>query len=179
MSTPLPSNPDVSIQAVSDRRNWRVFLHTAVVLFKLRIVALLLPVLVVLPFKPALALFLLSGAIIYVGVYTVWLKPRSLLNIVIGGAAGSAAVLSGGAAVGVCGYGRVLEPPVRYVYAVNGLVAAAPSQVGPDQRDRPGATQSSRRCSRPLPRRLPFSVCSQRWLPIKSENAWRQKYERY
>jgi protoheme IX farnesyltransferase len=33
-------------------------------------------------------------------VYTVWLKPRTLLNIVIGGAAGSAAVLSGSAAAG-------------------------------------------------------------------------------
>ena len=39
------------------------------------------------------------GAFIYVGVYTGWLKPRTLLNIVIGGAAGSAAVMSGGAAV--------------------------------------------------------------------------------
>ena len=43
---------------------------------------------------------MLLGAIIYVGVYTLWLKPRTLLNIVIGGAAGSAAVLSGSAAVG-------------------------------------------------------------------------------
>lgn len=59
----------------------------------------LAPPLLVLPFKPALAFFLLLGAIIYVGVYTLWLKPRSLLNIVIGGAAGSAAVMSGGAAV--------------------------------------------------------------------------------
>ncbi|NKQ37167.1 MAG: UbiA family prenyltransferase [Chloroflexi bacterium] len=62
-------------------------------------VLVLLPVLAVLPFNPALAFFLLIGAIIYVGVYTIWLKPRSVLNIVIGGAAGSAAVLSGGAAV--------------------------------------------------------------------------------
>jgi len=48
----------------------------------------------------ALAVFLLAGAFIYVGIYTLWLKPRSVLNVVIGGAAGSAAVLSGGAAVG-------------------------------------------------------------------------------
>jgi protoheme IX farnesyltransferase len=61
---------------------------------------ILVPSLAVLPFNPALAFFLLLGAIIYVGVYTVWLKPRSLLNIVIGGAAGSAAVLSGSAAAG-------------------------------------------------------------------------------
>lgn len=48
----------------------------------------------------ALAFFLALGAFIYVGIYTIWLKPRSVLNVVIGGAAGSAAVLSGGAAVG-------------------------------------------------------------------------------
>ena len=59
-----------------------------------------LPVLVMLPFNPALSFFLLLGAVIYVGIYTIWLKPRTLLNIVIGGAAGSAAVMAGGAAVG-------------------------------------------------------------------------------
>lgn len=47
-----------------------------------------------------LAIWLAVGAFIYVGIYTIWLKPRSVLNVVIGGAAGSAAVLSGGAAVG-------------------------------------------------------------------------------
>jgi protoheme IX farnesyltransferase len=46
-----------------------------------------------------MAFFILLGAIIYVLVYTVWLKPRTILNIVIGGAAGSCAVLTGGAAV--------------------------------------------------------------------------------
>ena len=61
---------------------------------------ILIPSLAVLPFNPALTFFLLLGAAIYVGVYTIWLKPRTLLNIVIGGAAGSAAVLSGSAAVG-------------------------------------------------------------------------------
>jgi heme o synthase len=67
------------------------------------VVALLLifvPSLAVLPTHPALTFFLLLGAFIYVGVYTIWLKPRTLLNIVIGGAAGSAAVLSGSAAAG-------------------------------------------------------------------------------
>lgn len=48
----------------------------------------------------ALAIWLAIGAFIYVGIYTLWLKPRSVLNVVIGGAAGSAAVISGGAAVG-------------------------------------------------------------------------------
>ena len=56
------------------------------------------PVLAVLPFNPALAFFLALGAFIYVVIYTIWLKPRTPLNIVIGGAAGSAAVLAGGAA---------------------------------------------------------------------------------
>ncbi len=60
---------------------------------------ILLPSLAVLPFNPALTLWLLVGAFIYVVVYTIWLKRRTVLNIVIGGAAGSAAVLSGGAAV--------------------------------------------------------------------------------
>jgi heme o synthase len=64
------------------------------------ILLILLPCLAVLPFNPALSFFLAVGAVIYVGIYTIWLKPRTLLNIVIGGAAGSAAVLSGGAAVG-------------------------------------------------------------------------------
>ena len=58
------------------------------------------PAIAVLPANPALALFLTLGAIIYIGVYTLWLKPRSPLNVVIGGTAGSCAVLSGGAAVG-------------------------------------------------------------------------------
>ena len=51
-------------------------------------------------FNLALAFWIFLGAVIYVGVYTVWLKPRTTLNIVIGGAAGSCAVISGGAAVG-------------------------------------------------------------------------------
>lgn len=51
-------------------------------------------------FNPALAFFNALGAAIYVGIYTLWLKPRSVVNIVIGGAAGSCAVLSGGAAAG-------------------------------------------------------------------------------
>lgn len=49
----------------------------------------------------ALAFWILLGAIIYTGIYTIWLKPRTSLNIVIGGAAGSCAVMSGGAALGV------------------------------------------------------------------------------
>lgn len=61
---------------------------------------ILVPSLAVLPFNRPLTFFLLLGAFIYVAIYTIWLKPRTLLNIVIGGAAGSAAVLSGSAAAG-------------------------------------------------------------------------------
>lgn len=61
---------------------------------------ILIPSFLVLPSNPAMTFFLLLGAFIYVGIYTIWLKPRTLLNIVIGGAAGSAAVLTGSAAAG-------------------------------------------------------------------------------
>lgn len=40
-----------------------------------------------------------AGAFTYVAVYTLWLKRRSVLGVVIGGATGSAAVLGGWAAV--------------------------------------------------------------------------------
>lgn len=49
--------------------------------------------------NPVSALFVFLGAFFYAVVYTVWLKRRSWLNIVIGGLAGSFAVLAGGAAV--------------------------------------------------------------------------------
>ncbi len=42
--------------------------------------------------------YILSGAVVYVVVYTMWLKRRTSYNIIIGGAAGSFAVLSGYAA---------------------------------------------------------------------------------
>jgi protoheme IX farnesyltransferase len=60
----------------------------------------LVPPLLIARFNPALAFFLLAGAFVYVVLYTILLKPRTLLNIVIGGAAGSMSVLSGGAAAG-------------------------------------------------------------------------------
>ena len=46
------------------------------------------------------ALYVFLGAFTYGVVYTVWLKRRTWLNIVIGGLAGSFAVLAGSAAVG-------------------------------------------------------------------------------
>ncbi|HSG15654.1 MAG TPA: heme o synthase [Anaerolineae bacterium] len=60
----------------------------------------LIPPLLIVRFNPALAFFLFAGAFVYVVLYTIVLKPRTLLNIVIGGAAGSMAVMSGGAAAG-------------------------------------------------------------------------------
>lgn len=45
------------------------------------------------------AVYVFAGAFTYGIVYTVWLKRRTWLNIVIGGAAGSFAVLAGAAAV--------------------------------------------------------------------------------
>lgn len=46
----------------------------------------------------AAAVYVFLGAFFYAVVYTVWLKRRSALNIVVGGLAGSFAVLAGGAA---------------------------------------------------------------------------------
>ena len=64
------------------------------------VVLVTLAVMIALPFSAPLAFFLAAGAVIYIWVYTLWLKPRTWLNIIIGGAAGSCAVLSGGAAAG-------------------------------------------------------------------------------
>lgn len=43
------------------------------------------------------SIHLFAGAFVYVVLYTIWLKRRSWLNIIIGGLAGSFAVLAGGA----------------------------------------------------------------------------------
>lgn len=51
-------------------------------------------------FNPVCGLFVLAGALTYALVYTVWLKRRTDWNIVVGGAAGSFAVLAGAAAAG-------------------------------------------------------------------------------
>ena len=49
--------------------------------------------------NPAAALYTFLGAFVYGVVYTVWLKRRTAMNIVVGGLAGSFAVLAGAAAV--------------------------------------------------------------------------------
>ena len=49
--------------------------------------------------NPLSAAFVFLGAFFYAVVYTVWLKRRSWMNIIVGGLAGSFAVLAGAAAV--------------------------------------------------------------------------------
>jgi len=49
--------------------------------------------------NPACALYTFLGAFFYAVVYTVWLKRRTWMNIVVGGLAGSFAVLAGAASI--------------------------------------------------------------------------------
>ncbi|MFC1685349.1 UbiA family prenyltransferase, partial [Pseudomonadota bacterium] len=53
------------------------------------------------------ALHIFLGAFFYAIVYTVWLKRRTWMNIVIGGASGSFAVLAGAAVIDPTGLGPV------------------------------------------------------------------------
>lgn len=64
-------------------------------------------------FNWAVALHLFLGAFVYGIVYTVWLKRRTWLNIVIGGAAGSFAIMAGAAAVDP---GQWMLPTVMAVF---------------------------------------------------------------
>lgn len=50
-------------------------------------------------FNWVVALHLFLGGFVYVAIYTIWLKRRHWTNIILGGAAGSFAVLAGAAAV--------------------------------------------------------------------------------
>lgn len=61
-------------------------------------------------FNPAVAVHLFLGAFFYGVIYTLWLKQRTPMNIVIGGASGSFAVLAGAAAAdpGLSGVSLVL-----------------------------------------------------------------------
>jgi heme o synthase len=96
----LERDADARMARTADRPMVTGAIPAAAWVWVLGVVMIAAPAVAVLPANPALALFLTLGAIIYIGVYTLWLKPRSPLNVVIGGAAGSCAVLSGGAAVG-------------------------------------------------------------------------------
>jgi protoheme IX farnesyltransferase len=63
-------------------------------------------------FLPPLAtLFILLGALVYIPVYTVWLKPRTSWNIVLGGFAGSCAALAGWYAI------TTSEPLIAWILA--------------------------------------------------------------
>lgn len=53
--------------------------------------------------NPLATFFIAFGAFVYVPVYTLWLKPRTSWNIVLGGFAGSCAALAGWYAVTVSG----------------------------------------------------------------------------
>ena len=55
--------------------------------------------LALLAFNWVVALHLFLGGFVYVAIYTIWLKRRHWTNIIIGGAAGSFAILAGAAAV--------------------------------------------------------------------------------
>jgi protoheme IX farnesyltransferase len=50
-------------------------------------------------FNAAAAAYMVAGAVVYGVVYTVWLKRRTWLNIVVGGLSGSFAIMAGAAAV--------------------------------------------------------------------------------
>ena len=64
--------------------------------------------------NPAAALYTFAGAFFYGVVYTVWLKRRTAMNIVVGGIAGSFAVLAGAAAISPA---AALEPlPLAFAW---------------------------------------------------------------
>lgn len=65
----------------------------------LGVTLILLSLPVSLMINPLTTAYILAGALVYVVVYTIWLKRRSAVNIVIGGLAGSFAVLAGYAAM--------------------------------------------------------------------------------
>lgn len=69
----------------------KMVLAMAAVLFALSLAVSLLAL------NYMVALHLALGAFVYAVIYTVWLKRRSWMNIIIGGLAGSFAVLAGGA----------------------------------------------------------------------------------
>lgn len=84
MKRPMPSGSVNGSKAV---------LVISVVMFALSIALSLIAL------NKMVALHLALGAFVYAVVYTAWLKRRSWINIIIGGLAGSFAVLAGGASV--------------------------------------------------------------------------------
>ena len=87
---------------MSRTRNRPMAIGTIAVANALGLAAVMIAIalaLAVTAFNGLVALYLFMGAFIYAVVYTVWLKRRTYLNIVIGGSAGSFAVLAGAAVV--------------------------------------------------------------------------------
>jgi len=88
MKRPLPSGAVSGLKGVTPSK---AVLILSVLMFMLSICLSLLTL------NKMVALHLTLGAFVYAVVYTAWLKRRSWLNIIIGGLAGSFAVLAGGA----------------------------------------------------------------------------------
>lgn len=89
---------DRDIDAIMERTRNRPLPSKTVAPYKVFLAGIILitvSVPIALRLNYLVALFLLSGALIYVVIYTLWLKRRSPLNIVIGGLAGSCAILAG------------------------------------------------------------------------------------
>ncbi|MDA4113170.1 MAG: heme o synthase [Thaumarchaeota archaeon] len=95
MSRPLPSKSVPKANALA----------FAVTLLALGIVVALLTL------NVYATLFIALGAIVYVPVYTLWLKPRTSWNIVLGGFAGSCAALAGWYAI------TLSDPLIAWVLA--------------------------------------------------------------
>ncbi|MDH5648748.1 MAG: heme o synthase [Gammaproteobacteria bacterium] len=74
------------------------FRHSPIWLWGIMLLLLASVVMATVLFNAMVAFHVFMGAFFYAIVYTVWLKRRSSLNIVIGGLAGSFAVLAGAAA---------------------------------------------------------------------------------
>ncbi len=92
---------DMDIDRVMKRTTARPIpfgdINPSVVLFLASLLVLLSIILSFLALNFLVAVHLFLGAFVYVVVYTVWLKRRSWANIIVGGFAGSFAVLAGGA----------------------------------------------------------------------------------
>ncbi|MEK6680848.1 MAG: heme o synthase [Nitrospirota bacterium] len=92
---------DMDIDRVMKRTTARPIpfgdINPSVVLFLASLLVLLSIILSFFALNFLVAVHLFLGAFVYVVVYTVWLKRRSWANIIIGGLAGSFAVLAGGA----------------------------------------------------------------------------------
>lgn len=75
------------------------FAHNRYWLLGIGVLLLAAVLLAALVLNAASALYVFLGAFTYAVVYTVWLKRRTWINIIVGGLAGSFAVLAGAAAV--------------------------------------------------------------------------------